>query len=379
MRMPVFADRSKLSPAYLPERLLHREKEYGLLKAFLEAGVYRGDDVFYSRVQVIGPVGAGKTTLCMLVGQELQRKHRKLTHIYVNLRRFTASKVSIYRYLVKKVSEEAYSVSLSAEELLENLLNHLKESGQRVIITFDDADYHVSISRGRETVVYDFTRLHEVWPMHPLNVVGVVFVSRESGFGGFLDRAEMSSLGANILRLEPYTREQLVDILADRVAEAFQRGAVPFSVIEHVADFVSRPPYIGDVRLALDLLLYAGNLAETNGRDVVRIDDVRHAVAETVAMSQAAEYAELPEKPRVVLLSVAKALLARDKAFAELREVKEMFTVFCETHGLSSSGFDKALSYLVERGYVERVDGRIGLVGVDANRLAKLLEQTLRR
>ncbi|MEM0462198.1 MAG: AAA family ATPase [Candidatus Caldarchaeum sp.] len=377
--MPVFIDRTRLSPAHLPKRLLHREKEFSLLRQILEAGVERGDDVFYSRVQVVGPVGAGKTTLCLMVGQEMQRKHRKLLHVYVNLRRFASSKVSIYRYLVRSVSEEAYSVSLSAEELLENLLNFLKNTGQRLIITFDDADYHVSMSRGRDTVVYDFTRLYEISSVRPMNVLGVVFVSRESGYGGYLDRAETSSLGASVLRLEPYTREQLIDILADRVSEAFIRGAVPDSVVEHVADVVSKPPYFGDVRLALDLLLYAGNLAENDGRDFVKVDDVRYALAETISISRAAEYADLPEKPKAVLLSIAKVLQRGDEQTAELKEVREMFSIFCESHGLSASGFDKALSYLAERGYIEKHGDKVGLVGVDARRLTTLLEQSLKR
>lgn len=378
--MPVFVDRSKLSPSYIPAKLLHREGEKQLLTNMLLSGIDRSDDSFFSKVRVVGGVGVGKTTLCIKVGQELEKLRKHVRYLYVNLRRFSTSKVGVYRYLVKALAPEAFSPSLSAEELLENLLKRLRDVGEKLVVTFDDADYHVSAGKGRETIVYDFTRLHEVSEVRPLNIVGVVFVFRDDSVKDLLERPEQSSLGTHVVKLAPYNKQQVIDILKERVDEAFRRGAVPHTVIEYVAETTSRPPFNGDVRFALDLLLYAGNLAESRGFDAIKIDDVRHALAESASEISGAEIGNMPEKIKVALLSVAKTLLISDEPSEEINTVKKTYEILCEQRGLPSSGFDDALKHLSLVGYVKVTrDGKVELLGVDAGRLVEFLESSLKR
>ncbi|MEM4574311.1 MAG: AAA family ATPase [Candidatus Caldarchaeum sp.] len=378
--MPIFQDRSKLSPSYIPDRMLHRDNEKQLLTQLLEAGVFRTSDTFVAKARVVGGVGAGKTTLCIKVGQMLERKHRKLKHVYINLRRFSASKVSIYRYLVKASAVEAYSASLSSEELLENLLQHQKNTGERLIITFDDADHHVQLCKGRETIIYDFTRLHEVSDIRPINVVGVVFVFRDEHLLNLLDKAEQSSLGAHTVRLQPYTTEQILEILFDRVVQAFRKGAVSDQIIEYIAETVSKPPYNGDVRLGFDVLLYAGNIAESRGQDYVRLDDVRHAFSEAFQTMGAAAVLELSTSGKKVLLALARTLMQKNEAAAELTEVKKMFQVVCEELGLPFLGFETGLKQLQTVGMVQLLEGRlVELRFADAERLAAALTNLLKK
>ncbi|MDW7978773.1 MAG: AAA family ATPase [Candidatus Caldarchaeum sp.] len=376
--MAVFQDRDKLSPAYIPSRLLHREREKNLLLSILRPSVEASSDVNIARVQVVGGVGAGKTTLCIKVGQELTSQHRNLTHVYVNLRRFSGGKVSIYRYLVRQAAEEVFSQSLAAEELLDNLLSYLRKTGVKLLITFDEADHHVRQSRGRDTVVYDFTRLQEFSAVRPLNVAGVVFVSRDQSFGGLLERAELSSLGVSVVKLEPYTKTQMEDILADRVEEAFRKGAVSKEILEYVADVACRPPHLGDVRFALDLLLYAGNLAEGRGLSRLEIDDLRYVMAEMGHGLRADDLADLGLDEKAALLSVAKSLKASRKAYTTVEEVEKTYETVRELHSLPVKEIRRALRNLFDKGLVELGDGRVALSGLDAKRLAEFLEKDLK-
>ncbi|MCS7110464.1 MAG: AAA family ATPase [Candidatus Caldarchaeum sp.] len=377
--MPIFVDKTKLSSAYLPKRMLHRDREKQLLTSILLSGINRSNDFYVAKARVVGGVGVGKTTLCIMVGQEVERTNKSVKHLYLNLRRFSTSKVTIYRHIVRSIAPDAYSPSLSAEELLDNLLLHLKNTGQRLLITFDDADYHVSARKGRESILYDFVRLHEISSIRPLNVVGVIFVFRDDDHGRFLEKSELSSLGASIVRLPDYTKQQLFDILNDRVAEAFQMGAVPISVVDYVAGVVSAPPYNGDVRFALDLLLHAGNIAESSGLDSVRIDDVRRVISEIYPSISSSELAEMSEEMRAAFLAVAKTLLSFDEASADIKKVKKTYEMICDLYGLSSSGFENALKQLVLLGYVRSVgDGRLEILRVDAGRLVEVLEPMLR-
>ncbi|MEM2095552.1 MAG: AAA family ATPase [Candidatus Caldarchaeum sp.] len=374
--MSVFLDREKLSPAYLPKRLLHRETERNLLLTILRPAVESQAGV--ARVKVVGGVGAGKTTLCLKVGAELETAYKQLVHVYVNLRRFSGGRVGVYRYLVRAVAEELFSQSLSAEELLDNLLTFLRKSTRRLLITFDEADYHVVQNKGRETVLYDFTRLHEATSVRPLNVAGVVFIARDPSFERLLERPEASSLGASVVRLEPYTKLQMRDILEDRVAEAFRKGAVSDEVLEYVADLATSPPLLGDVRYALDVLLFAGNLAESRGRGSLDIDDIRYVVAELGFGLRAEDLVSLSFEEKAVLLSVAKSLSNTRRVYAGVEDVGKAYGAVRDMFGVSVRDLQACLKSLSVKGLVELRGGRqVGLAGVDARRLAEFLEKEL--
>ncbi|MEM0383426.1 MAG: AAA family ATPase [Candidatus Caldarchaeum sp.] len=378
--MSVFLDREKLSPAYLPKRLLHRETEKNLLMTILRPAVESPAGAGVARVKVLGGVGAGKTTLCLKVGAELESAYRQLVHVYVNLRRFAGGRVGVYRYLVRAVAEELFSQSLSAEELLDNLLIFLRNSSKRLLITFDEADYHVMQNKGKMTVFYDFTRLHEASSVRPLNVAGVVFIARDVSFERFLEKPEASSLGASVVKLEPYTKTQMRDILEDRVAEAFRKGAVSDEVLDYVADLACSPPLSGDVRYALDVLLFAGNLSESRGGRHLEIDDVRYVVAELGAGLRAEDLVSLSFEEKAVLLSVAKSLSSTRRVYAGVDDVGKAYGALRDAYGVSVEDFQACLKSLSIKGFVELRGGRqVGLTGVDARRLAEFLEKELVR
>mgnify|MGYP000510436233 CR=1 FL=1 len=377
--MAVFRDRSKLAPSYIPERLMHRDGERALLLSIIKSGL---DAVGLGPVkaQVVGGVGAGKTTLCILTGAELEKQYRNTHHLYVNLRRFSGGRVSIYRYMVRSVAEEAYSPSLSAEELLDNLLTYLANKGLRILVTFDEVDHHVKQTRGRDTVIYDFTRLHEVSAVRPINVAAVLFVTRDPEYGGLLERTELSSLGVNAVTLKPYTKEQIFDIVSDRVEQAFVNGAVTEDVVEYVAGYAARPPYNGDVRYALDILLYSGNLAEARGRSKVSLEEVRYVLAESGPGVPVEALTLLGRDAQALLLAVARTLALSRKAAVSRDELMAAYEVVCEELGESRSELTQNLRKLKQLGLVS-VDreGNVELVAVDGARLAAKLESILKQ
>jgi cell division control protein 6 len=377
--MVVFLDRSKLSPSYIPRRLLHREAERSLLLSMVKSGL-DAEGLGPVKAQVVGGVGAGKTTLCMLLGAELEKQYSGLRHLYVNLRRFSGGRVSIYRYMVRSVAEEAYSPSLSAEELLDNLLTYLSRKGLRLMVTFDEADHHVKQSRGRDTVIYDFTRLHEVSAFRPINIAAVLFVTRDPEYGGFLERPELSGLGVNAVTLKPYTKEQMFDIIAERVGEAFVRGSVPEEVVEYVAEFTSRSPYSGDVRYALDILLYSGNLAEARGRSRLTVEDVRYVLAETGPGVPVEALSLLERDAKALLLAVARTLAFSGKALVSREELLTEYEAVCEELGVGRVEVSETLKKMKQLGLIS-LDGKgnVGLVAVDGARLAAKLESYLKK
>jgi len=378
--MPVFLDREKLSPSYMPKRLLHRDMEKKLLTNMLKPFIESSSEAAFAKIQVLGGVGVGKTTLSLIVAKELTSTYKDLINAYVNLKGFSGGRVGIYRYLVRTVAEEAYSQSLSAEELLENLATYLLKTGKKLLVIFDETDQHVKINKGRDTVIYDFSRLHETIRQRPLNIRGVVFISRDPSYVNMLEKHEVSSLGAQKVVLEPYTAEQVRDILFDRVKEAFRAGAVPDKVIEYVAEVISKPPIKSDVRLALDILLYAGNLAELRGLEKVDIDMIRHVLSEIYPQYGVEEIRELSSNEKSTLLALAISLKQSGKAYVSIAEVERQHSLLVEEGLAKSGGVADALKALRQRGLVEADrSGGFGLAFIDAERLTKILKHEIGR
>ncbi|MEM4495504.1 MAG: hypothetical protein QXE96_06890, partial [Candidatus Caldarchaeum sp.] len=87
--MSVFSYEEKLSPEYVPDRLLFRERELELLFSFFSS-LLRDEQPFHVRVFLWGAVGTGKTSLAKLFGQEIERRAvgvgRKIRFVHVNCR-----------------------------------------------------------------------------------------------------------------------------------------------------------------------------------------------------------------------------------------------------------------------------------------------------
>ena len=84
-----------------------------------------------------------------------------------------------------------------------------------------------------------------------------------------LDPRIRSSLSEEELVFPPYNAIQLQDILRQRAQLAFKKESVEEGVIEKCAAYAAREH--GDARRALELLRVAGELAERNGENRIRI------------------------------------------------------------------------------------------------------------
>jgi cell division control protein 6 len=256
--LPIFKDREKLSPRYVPSNLLHREIQIQEITNFFTGAAANPSRTFLKSLQVIGPAGTGKTSTVLKFGRGLESEARRngvsIQHVYVNLKLQGGSKVVLYRYLLQNATPEVYSSSLSAEEMLRVILQQLQESKKYLIITLDEIDYFIKSTRDT-SVVYDLTRLNEINPSKPSNVLGVIFIAKSKGFHDKLEKSELSTLGRTAIEFTPYRPAEIVDILETRSVEAFNPGVVSEGVLEYIADLTASPPVGGDIRYALDMLL----------------------------------------------------------------------------------------------------------------------------
>ena len=383
----IFKDREKLTPRYIPSTLPHREEQIAQIHSFFSDALTKPSQTHLRTVQIVGSVGCGKTAATRLFGDRFQEEARRLridlNHIYVNLKLHGRSRVLLYRYLVQQAAPEAYSASLSAEELLYQLVKYLRERSGYLLITLDEIDYFIKHSREPD-VIYDLTRLEEVSePGKPCNVIGVVFTARSREFHKMLDEAALSTLGRIPIEFKPYNSKQILDILDHRVREAFQPRALSSDLLEYVADITAKPPVNGDMRYALDLLLYSGTLAEHEGAEAVTAEHIRRVLNATTPSITEEDIANLPPREKLVLLGVVRALKTSSRPYASLKEIRLSTGVVWEEYKLKPMSVDEieeCIEDLHDRGIVEiKSLTSIGISGVPTEALDRFLDTLIER
>ena len=373
----VFRDRSKLSPRYLPEELPHRQAQLQqIVHVFADAA--KDPDKFpLTILQVVGVAGIGKTSTVLRSSKMLEDQFAKsrltLKTAYINLKLQGGNKFAIYRLLLERMAPELPAQGLSAEEMLRYLLRYLRENRQYALIVMDEIDYLIKTSKDTG-IIYDLTRLNEFEPDKPCNVKGVIFIARSTEFYSRLDPAELSTLGRVPMEFNTYTMQQASDILESRAARAFNPKAMGSDVIDKVASITISPEVNGDVRYALDLLLYAGNLAESQGAGRVTLDHVRKVHGQVHPSITTEEIEQLSRNHLVSLMALVRALKGKKKPYVELKDVHLYATELAEQLGMKKIDVEDYLDDLKARKLVDiKSLKEIGLHGASLAELEPVL------
>lgn len=378
----VFRDRNKLSPRYIPSTLPHREEQLQALANLFEDALDRVSETFLRTVQIVGGVGVGKTSTALRFGESLQAKARgrkiDLTHVYINLKLQSSGRVVLYRHLLDRGAPEIRATSLSAEEMLYQLIKYLTSREKYLLLTLDEIEYY--IRHTKERIIYDLTRINELAPEKPCGVIGLIFISRDKSFHNLLDPSELSSLGRTIVEFPQYTTKQIQDILEARVSEAFRRGAISGDVLEYIADVTAQPPVNSDIRYALDLLLHAGNLAERQGMGRILPEHIRKVHGEISHQITSEDILELPDEERLVLLAVARVLRNRKTPYITFSEIQEGSDLVAEEYGMRPRNVDRLLQDLCDRGIVQvKSLTQIGIADMPTEGVIKYLNSLVER
>ncbi|HEX2170244.1 MAG TPA: AAA family ATPase [Nitrososphaera sp.] len=373
----IFKNKAKLSPRYLPDELPHRGAEIQqIVRAFSDAP--KDPNRFpLSILQVIGAAGIGKTSTVLRSSkllEELFTKNRlKLKNVYINMKLQGGNKFAIYRFLLERIAPELPAQGLSAEEMLRYLLQYLRQNNQYALIVIDEIDYLVKSSKDGG-IIYDLTRLNEYELDQPCYVKGVIFIARSMEFYTKLDAAELSTLGRVPMEFRPYTIQQVSDILESRVAEAFNQKAIGSDVIDKVASITTSAEINGDIRYALDLLLYAGNLAESSGSGRVTLDHLRKVHGQIHPSITTEEIDQLSKNHILSLMALVRALRTKKKPYVGLKDVRLYASELADQLGMKNIDIEDYLDDLNARKLVDIKSLKaIGLHGASLAELEPVL------
>ena len=370
--MRLFKDAGKLSTSYVPPRLPHRDRQIEELKSFFRV---RMD--FPQIIQLEGDAGTGKTSSSLLVAKELKELEYTKS-LYVNLK-VHRKKFVIYKAFLEQVEPEAgFAVrSLSPEEILIHFLKRLtKDKVHDYLLIVDEIDNYVK--GGDTSIVYELTRLNEVFPGEKLNIRGIIFICRSPEWRKLLDAAERSSLGALIIKYDRYTKEQLTDILDYRASLALKQNTYSDDVLDYIADVVVSEA-ASDVRFALDVLYYSALSAEREGAEKIDIEHVRKVVSYLVPGLTSEDLNLLDKAEMVGLLSIANALRLKGEPYVGFLDISKVYEEICKSYGLRPNirTLENTIQKLYDLGFITfKGIKRIG-VNMPLDKLINFLESRI--
>lgn len=254
-------NRQTLTIDYVPERLPFRDEE-SIALAHTLSTVFKGGRP--SNLLLFGKPGTGKTAVVKLVMEKLMKNaHERgieVTVPMINAKLANSAYKILYEIAeflgINKEEKKVHFTGLSMGEATDRILQFVQKKKLRVILIIDEIDSLVD--KSGDDLLYSFTRANE--RMGKGGFISLVGISNSLTFKDKLDPRVRSSLSEEEVVFNPYTVEQLRQILSERAKIAFNEGAMTDAAINLCAAMAGREH--GDARKAIDLLRVAAELAE---------------------------------------------------------------------------------------------------------------------
>jgi len=310
---------------YIPEKLPFREQEEKTLAQVLST-TFRSARP--SNLFLFGEPGTGKTAVVKKVVEKLEKKASELkTNVKViNVNAKGAS--TAYKVLYEIAEDMGLNqedktkrvpfTGLSIGEATGRILQFIQKKELNVILVIDEIDSLVD--KSGDDILYSFTRANH--QMMKGGFIALIGISNSLDFKDKLDPRVRSSLSEEEMVFNPYTIDQLRQILYERSKIAFNQGAISEAAVNLCSAMAGREH--GDARKAIDLLRVAAELAERE--NAVKVDE-NHVRAAQEKIEKNAPYDLLKNAPahmKLVVLAIAKT------KEAYTGNVYDTYTSFCK-------------------------------------------------
>ncbi len=339
----VFKDEAKLDINYVPQKLPHREKEHRLLMEFFSF-ILRYPERMSQRVIITGDVGTGKTALAQHFGAsmtlEANKRAVKFRYAHVNCREYRGSLLPVIHHAITIFRPTYPARGYSAENILSTLMQVLDEENATMVLALDEFD--TLIENEGSDAIYKLTRLQEMRQGKPQRL-SFIFIMRNLKTLEKLDASARSTLQRSIISLERYGKEQLIDILNDRVSMAFELGAVEEDVVDLISELAFKET--GNARFGIELLWRAGKYADAQDACRVEPECVRMAVSSIVPSLRRSELAGLGLHQKLFLLAAARYFKGNEQAYALLSELEKTYAVVCEEFSVEPNNHTQLWNY----------------------------------
>ncbi len=222
MGSSVFREEYKLLPDYLPGKIPHRERELEQLRRTYSSVLSPVPTPATSFL--LGPVGTGKTMLARKLCGRLEEDGRRdgfiVKAVTVNCR-IDRGPSSVLNRLVESLGLSFPKRGYEVQETLRFLMDELLQMKARLILVLDEVDSLVSTSGA--AFLYALARINETVSSP---VLSLLMISKDLRFFWEVDASTRSSLQKAVVKLSPYSADQLLSIVLSRSEEALNPGVL---------------------------------------------------------------------------------------------------------------------------------------------------------
>jgi cell division control protein 6 len=235
----------------------------------------------------------------------------------------------------------------------------LDDENAYVILTLDEFDSLI-LREGSEAV-YQLTRLQEVRQNKPQRF-SLICILRDVSLIGQLDASTRSTLQSNIINLAKYSKQQLVDILNERVSLAFKPLVVPEETVNAIAELAFSEN--GNARFGIELLWRAGKYASAENLDTVAPECARKAVSSIIPATRKSDLVYLGLHEKLLLLGIARIFKESHKAYVSLAEAEQFYMVACEEFNTRPHSHTQLWKYLQNLSGIGIVETEVSAAGL---------------
>jgi len=320
----IFKKRFALSPEYIPEKLIGRDKQIREVASALRPTL-TGDKPL--NLFIYGKTGVGKTAATKYVLLELDREvqGRKINakSVFINCNQISATTKILKRICnVVAPDVEIPTTGIATSEYYDKLWKILNDFRGTIIVVLDEID-----KLEDDSILYNLSRARENLDILE-GFIGIIGISNDLTWKERIDPRVISSFGSRELVFPPYDAIQLQKILEDRVKIGFKEGVLDDAVIPLCSALAAQEH--GDARKALMLLEYAGEVAVEKRREKIGEEEVREA-KERLEIDRTIEAVRtLPYHQRLVLY----AIVFKGVEKTETNMVYADYKKLCESKGL---------------------------------------------
>ncbi len=270
---PIFNNKSVLQSNYNPEKIPHRD-EYLKDIAKILAPALRKERP--SNIFIYGKTGTGKSLCVKHVLDKMKNvaiaREIPLQIITINckLKKVADTEYRILLEILKELGREMPSTGISTNELYKELYEVIDSEKKTILLVLDEID--TLIKKAGDEILYNLTRINPELKQSEMTIVGI---TNDLTIMDTVDARVKSSLNEEEIVFMPYNAVQIQDILNDRAIQAFRGDVLDEEVIPRCAGYCAREH--GDARRALELLRFAGELAERDGCEKVLPEHIDNA------------------------------------------------------------------------------------------------------
>lgn len=272
---PIFVNKELLEISHLPEedRIVGRDEEIKQLANAVNPAIFGQSP---SNVLLYGKTGTGKSLCAKYVSRQLvdtaAEEGINAAYAYVDCAQDSTETQSV-QTIADSVNSDENDIyipdkGISTATYYKRLWRILDMRYDVVLIILDEID-----KLEDDDILMQLSRAGEAGKIEDCKI-GVIGISNKIKYKDRMDERVKSSLCEREFVFPPYDANQLNEIMSAR-SDAFREGVLEGGVIPRAAALAAREH--GDARKAIDILRYAGEIAQSSDMKTVPEDFVVQA------------------------------------------------------------------------------------------------------